>query len=268
LLLMLHGWADTGSCFQFLVDEMQTERFIVAPDWRGFGESRQRCEAYWFPDYLADLHDLLEIYSPRGPAAILGHSMGGNVAGLYAGVMPDRVAAFINVEGFGLPDGDPQHAPAHFRRWILQSAETTEFSTFGSYAELTLRIRKRSPALSEQRALYVAREWAQQGDDGLVRIKADPAHKLPNAMQYRRAESQACWAGITAPVMLIYGEDSDFRDMPWDNADGNDDNADKSGNSSPLHGARRLGIAGSGHMVHFEQPAALAVAVEDFLQSL
>ena len=167
---MLHGWADTGSCFQFLVDEMQAERHLVAPDWRGFGESRQRAEAYWFPDYLADLHALLEIYSPQRPAAILGHSMGGNVAALYAGVMPERVSAFVNIEGFGLPDSDSQRAPAHFRRWILRSAEGAAFSTYGSYAELAQRIRKRSPAISEERALYVAREGAQCDADGLIRL--------------------------------------------------------------------------------------------------
>ena len=29
--------------------------FVVAPDWRGFGLSDVAAEAFWFPDYLADL---------------------------------------------------------------------------------------------------------------------------------------------------------------------------------------------------------------------
>ena len=39
LILYLHGWGDTGSTFQFVVDEMKRDWFIVAPDWRGFGGS-------------------------------------------------------------------------------------------------------------------------------------------------------------------------------------------------------------------------------------
>jgi pimeloyl-ACP methyl ester carboxylesterase len=107
LLVLLHGWNDTGSSFQFLVDELKGDWFVIAPDWRGFGESRCRAESYWFPDYIADLDVLLGIYSPKQAARLVGHSMGANVAGLYAGIMPERVAAFVNMEGFGLPESDP-----------------------------------------------------------------------------------------------------------------------------------------------------------------
>ena len=52
--------------------------------------------------------------------------------------------------------------------------------------------------------------------------------------------------------------------MAWD-----DDNGDTRARvaMAPFHTARRLGIPGAGHMVHFEQPGALARATEDFLQN-
>ncbi|MDH3533982.1 MAG: alpha/beta fold hydrolase, partial [Gammaproteobacteria bacterium] len=93
LLVYLHGWADTGSTFQFVVDQLQESWRVVAPDWRGFGRSDCACTSYWFPDYLADLQALLDIYSPEHPVRLIGHSMGGNVASLYAGSMPERVQA-------------------------------------------------------------------------------------------------------------------------------------------------------------------------------
>ena len=37
--------------------------------------------------------------------------MGANVGGLFAGVLPERVRAFVNVEGFGLSDADTADAP-------------------------------------------------------------------------------------------------------------------------------------------------------------
>ena len=102
LFFYLHGWGDTGSTFQFVVDALSRAWHVVAPDWRGFGHSSVECTSYWFPDYLADLHELLAIYSSDRPARIVGHSMGANIAGLYAGTMPERVQALVNVEGFGL----------------------------------------------------------------------------------------------------------------------------------------------------------------------
>ncbi|MGH8223623.1 MAG: alpha/beta fold hydrolase, partial [Woeseiaceae bacterium] len=183
LLVMLHGWGDAGSTFQFVVDELQDDWFVVAPDWRGFGESGHRAECYWFPDYLADLDRLLDLYRPQQPVRLVGHSMGANVAALYAGIRPERVAALVNVEGFGLADSDPADAPNHYRRWLDRSREEQGFAGYGSFDELLPRILKGSPRLTRERALFVARQWARESD-GRVLIKADPAHRLPNAVQY------------------------------------------------------------------------------------
>ena len=36
-LVMVHGWMDVSASFQFVVDAMTQDRWIIAPDWRGFG---------------------------------------------------------------------------------------------------------------------------------------------------------------------------------------------------------------------------------------
>jgi pimeloyl-ACP methyl ester carboxylesterase len=261
LLVMLHGWGDTGSCFQFLIDELQAEYFVIAPDWRGFGQSQHCGGNYWFPDYLADLHQLLHIYSPHDPVCVLGHSMGGNVAGLYAGIFPERIAAFVNVEGFGLPDSDPDAAPDNYRRWIDKSGVMADHSNYRNFDDLAARVLKRNPRMSPAQAMFVARNWAAEAADGVVRLRADPAHKLPNAVQYRRAEAEACWSRISAPVLLVMGDNSDFlvQAQAW---------LDSAERASPYALAPRALIPGAGHMVHFEQPALLASALETFLQTL
>ena len=255
LIVMLHGWGDAGSTFQFLVDELRGSWFVIAPDWRGFGETRHRARNYWFPDYLADLDELGRLYSPDEPLRIVGHSMGGNVAGLYAGSMPDRVRAFVNIEGFGLADSDPGNAPAHYRQWIEHSRTTPAFSVHASFDELARKVGRRCPGIPPDRALFVSRQWAEEDADGEVRIKADPAHKLPNAVQYRRAEAVACWEKISAPVLLVTGGGSDFDpEHTWVDPD-----------TRPFRGAELVVIEGAGHMVHFEQPARLAATIEKFL---
>jgi len=261
LLVLLHGWGDCGASFQFFVDELAGDWFLVAPDWRGFGETRLRVHSYWFPDYIADLDALLSVYQPDDPVRLLGHSMGANVAGLYAGVFPERVRAFINVEGFGLADSDPADAPGNYRRWIERSRTMPGYAGYPAYEDLAGRIRRRSPGLGMERAMFVARHWAEENGQGGIVLRADPAHKLPNAVQYRRAEAEACWDRVTAPVLLVVGEDTDFKAALKDWLDQDE-------SRHPFRNGQTVVIPGSGHMVHFERPDALAASAEAFLNAL
>ncbi len=253
LLIYLHGWADTGSTFQFVVDALQSDWRVIAPDWRGFGRTVHRCESYWFPDYLADLHALVDEYSPDAPVRLVGHSMGANVASLYAGTVPERVSGFINVEGFGLPDSDPADAPQRFRDWLESARQPLEFSSYADFESLAQRIRKRSPAITDLQADYVAREWACE-DGGRIKLRADPSHKLPNPVLYRRAEAVACWRNVSAQVLLISGDRSEF--------------ASRFGSVDdlPFANKRTALLKGSGHMIHFEAPGALAEHIELFFR--
>lgn len=249
LIVYLHGWGDTGSTMQFVVDALESDWHVVAPDWRGFGRSKTACTSYWFPDYLADLDELLANYSPQEPTRLIGHSMGANVAALYAGTMPERVAALVNIEGFGLPDSDAGDAPGRYREWI--KARDPAFSEYADYEALATRLKRRNPHMSEAAAAYAAREWAEQGADGVVRLRADPLHKLPNPVLYRRAEAEACWQAITAGTLLVTGAESRL--------------AEKLAPGLQLPGAERIVIDRAGHMPHFEAPVALAAAIEAFL---
>jgi pimeloyl-ACP methyl ester carboxylesterase len=260
LVVFLHGWGDTGSTFQFVVDELQHDWFVVAPDWRGFGASHFRAESYWFPDYLADLDRLLDAYSPGQPVRLVAHSMGANVAGLYAGTMPERVLAFVNLEGFGLPDSDPAEAPGRYRRWLELQRRREPFREFADFDALERHVLARNPRMSEARAAFVARAWGISIADG-VELRADPAHKLPNPVLYRRAETEACWRRITAPVLLLSGSESELLKRLRDAVPGVEP-------ALPIEHAVSRVIAGCGHMLHFDAPAAVAGAMEEFLASL
>lgn len=253
LLMYLHGWADTGSTFQFVVDELTAEWRLVAPDWRGFGRTLCNCSSYWFPDYIADLHELLKAYSPTDSVRLIGHSMGANVGSLYAGTMPERVHAFVNVEGFGLVDSNPDEAPERYRSWIESAADAPDFSRYANFEALAARIKKRHPAMSDAKAGFVAREWAREEADGVIRLRADPRHKLPNPVLYRRAEAVACCRAITAETLLVVGDASSFA--------GRFDDAAK----HMFPGNETVAIRGAGHMLHFEAPRALAGTIENFL---
>ena len=107
------------------------------------------------------------------------------------------------------------------------------------------------------KAIFAAQEWSQTGADGLVHLRADPAHKLPNAVQYRRAEAMACWEKVEAKVLLVMGAETDFNSamQSW---------VDPDLSKHPFHGAPTASIEDAGHMVHFEAPEALAAVLEAF----
>jgi len=253
IIFYLHGWADTGSTFQFVVDALASPWRVVAPDWRGFGRTAHSDGPYWFPDYLADLHEILKHYSPDEPVSLIGHSMGGNIASLYAGSMPERVKAVVNVEGFGLVDSDPEDAPQRYRGWLEAQEAEAQFSRYPDFAHLASRIRSRNGGLSKAQAGFIAREWASENAAG-INLRADPKHKMPNAVLYRRAETEACWRKITAPVLLVSGDNSPFARQFGDIA------------TLPFPGSETVVVGGVGHMVHFEAPQLLAGQIEQFLK--
>lgn len=253
LFFYLHGWADTGSTFQFVVDALASDWRVIAPDWRGFGRTGFRSESYWFPDYLADLHVLLNDYSPHQPVRLVGHSMGANVCSLYGGTMSERVSAIVNIEGFGLTDSDPNDAPRRYRDWLEAGQAQPEFSSHPDFESLAKKIRERSPGLSEEQAEYVARQWARK-DAGVVRLRADPNHKLPNPVLYRRAEAEACWRNVTADVLLICGDQSPLAGQL------------SSAAALPFPESQSSTISGVGHMIHFEAPDRLAEQIEMFFE--
>ena len=256
VIVYLHGWGDCGATFQMVVDQLSRDWFVVAPDWRGFGGTSVDTQAYWFPDYLADLDQLLAIYSPDEPARLVGHSMGANVAGLFAGTMPERVAAFVNIEGFGLSDSDPMDAPKRYRRWIEESRNRPVFSDYDDFSALARRVKKRSPRVSDAITEFVARAWAEERE-GRISLRADSRHKLPNAVLFRRAESEACWRQVVAPVLLLEGGESEFA-LPTD------PRLELGIRDLPFRAADLQTIPDAGHMMHFEAPAPLAAHIEAF----
>ncbi len=261
LLVMLHGWMDVSASFQFVVDALAGDWHVAAPDWRGFGRSeRTRSDSYWFPDYLADLDRLLDALSPEAPVRLLGHSMGGNVAMLYAGVRPTRVRALLNLEGFGLREGAPTEAPARYARWLDELRAGASLRDYASLDEVAARLMKNNPRLTPQRAQFLAPHWSEPDGAGRLRIAGDPAHRIVNPVLYRWTEAAACWRQIAAPVLWVEGAATDA--LRWAGA-----RAEVDARRALLRDCTAASIADAGHMLHHDQPHAVAATIEAFLQA-
>jgi pimeloyl-ACP methyl ester carboxylesterase len=276
-LWLLHGWMDGSASFQFLVDELQIERRIYAPDWRGYGltERAPGIDAYWFPDYLADLEAMLDALAPGQPIDLAAHSMGGNIACLYAGVRPSRIRRLVNLEGYGLPGNRPDQAPERYAQWLDELSKPERERIWPSLEALVSRMCRNNPRLGAERATWLAQHWAQAvevpageaADTDLPsrdtpttgwQLRGDPAHRRRNPVLYRVEEVLACWRQITAPVLLVEaGEPDDWHQYTREPA-----YRERLAAFASLQTAT---VAGSGHMLHHDQPEAVARLIESFL---
>lgn len=266
LLVMVHGWMDVGASFQFVVDALDDGRAIVAVDWRGFGLSDNGgSDAYWFPDYLGDLDALLDLLSPAAKVDLLGHSMGGNVVMSYAGVRPQRIRKLVNLEGFGLPETIPEMAPRRLADWLDELKETPRLKPYASLAEVAERLIKTNPLLTPAKAHWLAQHWARPvaAGDGATQwvLLGDPAHKRTNPILYRKAEVLACWQRIEAPTLWVEGDSTDVSKW-WGNRYPREDFEARLALVPTLE---RQVLRNAGHMLHHDQPEALAAHLELFL---
>ncbi|HJV06411.1 MAG TPA: alpha/beta hydrolase [Chromobacteriaceae bacterium] len=258
LLVLLHGWMDCSATFQFTVDALQHEWHVLAPDWRGFGHSQWNDGSYYFPDYLADLDALLARYSDNQPVRLVGHSMGAMIAGIYAGVRPERIAQLALVEGFGLSQTQPEEAPGRYARWLKETACTPAFNPIRDLPQVAAKLMERSPHLSLPRAQWLAQQLTRPDGAQQLAYLADPRHKMVNPVLYRLEEAKACWRRIQAPVLWVIG--GDMLEHPM--AKGVFDTLDERRACFPQR--KEVVIAQAGHMVQWDQPQRLAETLETF----
>lgn len=89
-----------------------------------------------------------------------------------------------------------------------------------------------------------------------VELLFDPRHRHVNPVLYRREEAEACWARVRAPVLLVSGDAHDGR--------GDSRRAAAEQMRRHVPGLETATVPGAGHMVHHEDPEALARHVVEF----
>ena len=260
-VVLLHGWMDVSASFQFMVDALRQPWDVYAPDWRGYGLTEwSKADCYWFPDYIADLDLLLDSIDRERPASLVGHSLGGNVACLYAGIRPERVARLVNLEGFGLPQTRPEQAPRRYRHWLDELRERPRLRPYENFGELAARLRQGNPRLTAARAEFLATHWGRE-EDGKVLLRGDPAHKIVNPLLYRYEEVRAIWQQVSAPVLWVDAAQSDTLERMKMSP------AEQAERRAAFRSLRYDTVQDAGHMLHHDQPEAVARLLEPFLAS-
>jgi pimeloyl-ACP methyl ester carboxylesterase len=264
---LLHGFMDAASTFDFLAPRLAQAGYrVIAPDLRGFGDAPRTPSGsyYHFPEYIADVADISEELAPGEPLFVVGHSMGGTVASLYAGTFPERVRRLALLEGMGPPDNPPEVAPDRMRRWIedqrkFRNENSRSMSIEEAERRLTERhgnvpreiVASRVPHLASQ----VSGSFESLTSGDRVKWKFDPLHRCTSPFPFFVAMYKAFASRVSCPVLIVGGGPDGFH------------TPDEDDRANAFKNVKSAEIPGAGHMMHWTKPAELAMLLLDFAKS-
>ena len=160
-----------------------------------------------------------------------------------------------------MPACEPEEAPARMRRWLHQLRHPPALRPYATLAEVVERLCKTNPRLPADKALWLAAQWSEQREDGRWHLLADPAHKTVRPTLYRVDEVLACWERIAAPLLWVEGDLTDPTQWWGERYP----RAEFDARLARVPRVERRQLGPSGHMLHHDQPEALARELLRFL---
>jgi len=249
-LLLLHGFMDAGGTWDLVAPHLtRAGHTLLAPDLRGFGESEPVGAGgyYHFVDYIADVAALVrDLVAPDQRIGLIGHSMGGTIASLYAGANPERVARLALLEGLGPPSMAPSIAVDRTRAWLrnLDQLDRTP-RKLDSMDEAVRRLQANHPRVPRE-VLATRAKWLTRLDSAGQLVWAyDPMHRTTSPMPFQVELFAAFLAKIECPTLVVGGGPLGFH--PEDEAH----------RIAQIPNATVAELETAGHMMHWTQPDAL-----------
>jgi pimeloyl-ACP methyl ester carboxylesterase len=257
--MLLHGFMDAASTWDFVAPKLTAAGMrVIAPDLRGFGDApRAPMGSYYhFPEYIADVADIADQLAPNTPLFLIGHSMGGTVASLFAGTFPERVAKLALLEGMGPPDNPPEVAPDRMRRWIEDQRKfRSEPQRSMTQAEAERRLVERHSNVSRETVASRVPHLSVPVSGDRVQWKFDPMHRCLSPFPFFSSMYVAFASRITAPVLMVSGGPEGFH------------TPDEDERAKAFKNFEAAEIPGAGHMMHWTKPAELATLLINFWKS-
>ncbi len=249
-LLLLHGYMDAGGTWDLVAPHLTSHGHVLyAPDLRGFGESEAVGAGgyYHFVDYVADVDALVRsLVSSEGRLGVVGHSMGGTVASLFAGARPELVTRLALLEGLGPPSMPLSTGVDRVRAWLsnLQSFDRTP-RQLESMEEAVRRLSANHPRVPREILESRARFLTKHDSEGRLIWSYDPLHRTTSPMPFQVEQFTAFLGRIKCPTLVVGGGKTGYH--PEDEAD----------RIAHIQHVEVVEMKDAGHMMHWTEPTVL-----------
>lgn len=245
-LVAVHGAYQQAHCWDLVAPALRDRFHFMALDQRGHGDSaRHPKAAYALDDFLADLLGFLDELG-LDKVALLGSSMGGRVAFMFAGLHPERVACLVDL-GMGAERDDQGVAR-------IRANTAAEPDSFPDEATAWAYYEKRYTTSHPDYVRNDFRHTFRRGEDGRLVRKFDPALRQFTSTY----DPEASWAAlrrITAPTLLVRGANSDVFSHEV-----------AVRMQQAVSGSQLLEMEGVGHLAIGERPDQLNAVLAEFLR--
>ena len=264
-LVLVHGGRDHARSWDAVAEAFRADYHVAGYDLRGHGDSEWAAGSHYsIGDHLLDLIAFVDVLGGR--ASVIGHSFGGLLVSLAAGLFPERFERVVAIEGSGGRIHRRRNAtPEGLREWIERTRgyERRMPRSYPSVAAAAERMREVNPRLSPELSLHLARYATRPAAD-----PPDPATPAPGGyvwkfdnwvdarppVELRPEEAEAIWAEVRVPVLLLIGADSHQR--------GHQDPED----AGFFADGRALVIERAGHWPHHDRTSLVVELIGSFLR--
>lgn len=264
-VLCLHGWADNSGTFNTLVPLLPNDCRFVAIDFPGHGLSSHRPDGcfYTFPFYVADVRRVVEALQWKR-FSIIGHSMGGNVAGMFSALYPEMVESVVLLDTYGFLPTEATDVFTNMRKGINDQIQYDNMANkrkerVYSYEKAKERLKVANPSLSDQSADILLERAVREVDGGFV-FTRDFRINLKNIISMNIDQCLHVLSQIKAEVMVLLAKDGLYK--MFTQPDGYADRICKSWTDQK---ATFVEVEGD-HHVHLNNPEAVSSIITGFLQ--
>jgi 3-oxoadipate enol-lactonase len=243
VVLMLHGFPFDRSMWRGQVEKLSPRFRVIAPDFRGHGETSVTREPSAMEELAEDLAALLdELNVPR--AVVCGLSMGGYVALAFYRAHPSRVRALV------LADTRPNADTEDARRTREETARRALAEGMAPIADAML------PKLLSTSTREHSPEVVERVRRMMLGVKPEGAAAALRGMAERRDQTDLL-PKIDVPTLVIVGSEDSVTPP-----------SDAEAMHSRIDGARLVVIEGAGHVSNVERPVEFDRALVEFLEGL
>ncbi|GGW94841.1 alpha/beta fold hydrolase [Alteromonas halophila] len=202
VVIGLHGFLDNASSLQPLAPYLQRTRFISL-DLPGHGLSSHRPPGaqYNQADYLQDLYALIE-QQQWDKVILLGHSLGGILASIFAGLFPERVAGLISLDVCGPLTEDASTTAKQMRESIVNRHQKRRNQLKPVELDKAVEARCSVADIAPEQARVILSRNLTQDASGHSFWASDPRVRTRSTLRLTESQAKAIMQQIDCPILF------------------------------------------------------------------